>query len=131
MAFADEVDAPDPVSAGNGNVIGSAAEGVRLGDGDDEMPKALALPLALILATAPTASRLPRTEAETASEKPIVLPDVAAGRVAVLTVGFSKKSGEVTERWEKPIFHDCSSSMRTAACAGSVTATQTRPALRS
>ena len=66
----------------------------------------LALPLSLIVAAAPLGSRLPKTEGETASEKPIVLPDAAAGRVAVLIVGFSKKSSEVTERWENRVFQD-------------------------
>ncbi len=66
----------------------------------------LALPLSLILAAAPIDSRLPRAEAETASERPIVLPDAAAGRVAVLIVGFSKKSSEASERCEKQIFQD-------------------------
>jgi hypothetical protein len=66
----------------------------------------LALPLSLIVAAAPIGSRLPRTQGETASEKPIVLPDAAAGRVAVLIVGFSKKSSEVVERWENRLFQD-------------------------
>ena len=66
----------------------------------------LALPLSLLVAAAPIGSRLPRTEGETASEKPIVLPDAAAGRVAVLIVGFSKNSSEVSERWESRVFHD-------------------------
>jgi hypothetical protein len=35
-----------------------------------------------------------------------VLPDAAAGRVAVLIVGFSKKSSEVVERWENRLFQD-------------------------
>jgi hypothetical protein len=66
----------------------------------------LALALSLIVAAAPVGSRLPRTEGETASEKPIVLPDAAAGRLAVLIVGFSKKSSEVSERWENRVFQD-------------------------
>jgi hypothetical protein len=66
----------------------------------------LALPLSLIVAAAPIGSRLPRTQGERASEKPIVLPDAAAGRVAVLIVGFSKKSSEVVERWENRLFQD-------------------------
>jgi ATP10 protein len=66
----------------------------------------LTLPLWLIVAGAPIGSMLPRTEGETASEKPIVLPDAAAGRVAVLIVGFSKKSSDVTERWESRVFQD-------------------------
>ena len=74
----------------------------------------LALPLALIVAAAQLSPRLPRTEAETASEKAIVLPDAAAGRVAVLIVGFSKKSSEVTERWEKSVFQDLGTGGRVA-----------------
>jgi hypothetical protein len=65
-----------------------------------------ALPLSLIVAAAPIGSRLPRTEGETASEKPIVLPDAAAGRVAVLIVGFSKKSSEVSEQWENRVLQE-------------------------
>jgi hypothetical protein len=49
---------------------------------------------------------LPRTEAETASHKAITLPDATAGRIAVLVVGFSKKSKDVTERWENRIGQD-------------------------
>ena len=70
------------------------------------MRAGLALPLALIAAAAAPSPRLPRTEAETASEKVIVLPDAAAGRVAVLIIGFSKKSSEVTERWENRVSQD-------------------------
>ena len=65
-----------------------------------------ALPLSLIVAAAPIGSRLPRTEGETASEKPIVLPDAAAGRVAVLIVGFSKKSSEMSEQWENRVLQE-------------------------
>jgi hypothetical protein len=63
----------------------------------------LALPLALIVAGAPLSPKLPRTEAETASEKAIVLPDAAGGRVAVLIIGFTKKASDVTERWENRV----------------------------
>ncbi len=66
----------------------------------------LALPLSLIVAAAAIGSRLPRTEGETASEKPIVLPDAAAGRVTVLIVGFSKKSGDLSGQWENRVFQN-------------------------
>jgi hypothetical protein len=38
-------------------------------------------------------------EGETLSGKRIILPDDARGKIALLSIGFSKKSGEATRAW--------------------------------
>jgi hypothetical protein len=57
---------------------------------------------------------LPRTEAETASGKSVTLPDAAAERIAVLIVGFSRKSSTPAGRWEDKLTHDYESFPRVA-----------------
>lgn len=66
---------------------------------------------AATVAGAPPPS-LPTTQAETASGRSIVLPAAVAGRVGVLVVGFSKRSSDVTERWEARMARDYGSSTR-------------------
>jgi hypothetical protein len=66
--------------------------------------------LIIISAVASTTSgmalAIPRTDAETASHRSITLPDATAGRIAVLVIGFSKKSKDVTDRWENRLYQD-------------------------
>ena len=78
------------------------------------LKSALLLSVIGAASAAPPGHRLPRTEAETASGRAITLPDAAAGRVAILVVGFSKTSREVTERWERQVFQDYGSAPRVA-----------------
>jgi hypothetical protein len=68
----------------------------------------------LVTVMAVPALAIPRTDAETASHKAITLPDATVGRIAVLVVGFSKKSKDVAERWENRIFQDYRSAPRIA-----------------
>jgi len=49
---------------------------------------------------------LPRMEGETLSGKPIVLPDAAHGKIALLAMGFSKKGGDRATEWEKRFKQD-------------------------
>ena len=49
---------------------------------------------------------LPHLEGETLSGKPIILPDAAHGKIALLTMGFSKKGGHVCGEWQKRFNQD-------------------------
>ena len=52
------------------------------------------------------AESLPRLEGETLSKKPIVLPDAAHGKIALLVMGFTKKGGQATGPWQKQFKND-------------------------
>jgi len=49
---------------------------------------------------------LPHMEGETLSGKPIMLPDAARGKVALLAIGFSKKGGDKVGEWTKRFARD-------------------------
>jgi hypothetical protein len=61
------------------------------------------LSIAAAAATAQTVSvsapSVPRLEGETLSGRKIVLPEDAHGKFALLAIGFSRKSGDVTRAW--------------------------------
>jgi ATP10 protein len=57
---------------------------------------------------------LPRLEGETLSKKPIVLPDEAHAKIALLVIGFSKKGGQATGVWERQFKNDFGSDQRYA-----------------
>lgn len=63
----------------------------------------LSIPFCLMIGIAAAqktdADVLPHIEGETLSGKPITLPDAAHGHFALLTIGFSHKSGEATRAW--------------------------------
>ena len=44
---------------------------------------------------------LPRLEGETLSGKQIVIPDDARGKIALMVIGFTKKSSQATQAWEQ------------------------------
>jgi hypothetical protein len=50
-----------------------------------------------------SAQAIPHTEAETLSDKKIVLPDAFAGHPAILIVGFSRAGGDSCTRWDKEL----------------------------
>jgi hypothetical protein len=52
------------------------------------------------LAAAP-AETMPRLDGETLSDKPVVLPDVARGKVALLSIGFSRSGGDESRAWSQ------------------------------
>lgn len=63
----------------------------------------------LVLGTLTVSARgetLPRMEGETLSGKPIVLPDAAHGKFALLAVGFSKNGGDKVNAWGKRFKQD-------------------------
>lgn len=61
--------------------------------------------VALLCAPA-SAQAVPHTEAETLSEKKIMLPDFVAGRPAVLIVGFSHASSSPAKDWARRVDAD-------------------------
>jgi len=60
------------------------------------------------------AESLPRLEGETLSKKPIVLPEAARGKIALLVMGFTKKGGQATGPWEKQFKNDFGADQRYA-----------------
>ena len=71
-----------------------------------------ALISAVLLSAATVAQTLPQTKAQTLSGKEVVLPDVAYGRVTLLIVGFTRKSGTATRAWGERLAKDYSSDAR-------------------
>ena len=63
----------------------------------------------LALATAQGDSRIPRFEGESFTGRKVVLPDEAAGSVAVLIFGFSKASKGPTSDWARKLSGDLGS----------------------
>jgi len=59
---------------------------------------AVLLVVASIVAVAPGEALL-RLEGQSLSGKPVVLPDDAHGKIALLVIGFSKKGGRATDAW--------------------------------
>ena len=57
-------------------------------------------------ASSQTVQQIPRIEGESLEGQKVVLPDCAAGKVAVLIFGFSKASKNPTSRWAKKISAD-------------------------
>lgn len=66
---------------------------------------ALALPLGMD-AGAAAAQQFPRLQEENLAGQQVVLPDAAAGKVAVLVFGFSRASQTTTGAWTKQIRAD-------------------------
>jgi ATP10 protein len=62
------------------------------------------------------AGALPRLEGETLSKKPIVLPDAAHGKIALLVIGFSKKGGQATGAWQKQFKNDFGADQKYVVC---------------
>jgi hypothetical protein len=60
---------------------------------------AFALLVSLTLMARAQSAAFPRLAGKTLSAKEIVLPDDARGKIALVAIGFSKKSGEVTRAW--------------------------------
>lgn len=60
----------------------------------------------LLLLAPAVAQSVPHTEAETLSDKKIVLPDDFAGHPAVLNIGFSRSGGDSSRRWGKQLAQD-------------------------
>ncbi len=71
----------------------------------------LLLPLALVCAHL-RAQTLPQTEFETLAGSKLTLPDAAAGKTALLIVGFSHASSKPTGAWSKELTADCRSNPR-------------------
>jgi hypothetical protein len=77
--------------------------------------KVLCAVLVSVVLCAPVcAQTVPHTEAETLSEKKIVLPDFVAGRPAVLIVGFSHASSSPTKEWAQRVAADYPSDAKLA-----------------
>ena len=57
-------------------------------------------------------SEPPKLRGETLDGKAIVLPDAAAGRVALLVIGASKKGGDRTAPWREHFVADFRSNPR-------------------
>jgi hypothetical protein len=57
---------------------------------------------------------LPRMEGETLSSKKIILPDDARGKIALLSIGFSKKGGDTSRAWGDRFKKDFSADPRYA-----------------
>ena len=58
------------------------------------------------LAARAACETLPRMESETLTGKSIVLPDAARGKIALLAIGCSKKSGDRASEWGKRFKQD-------------------------
>jgi hypothetical protein len=76
------------------------------------MARLACLAIMALLAALAYAESLPRLEGETLSKKPIVLPDSAQGKIALLVMGFSKKGGQATGPWEKQFKNDFGADQR-------------------
>src|SRR5262252_9071675 len=59
----------------------------------------------IVLASAVWADTLPQIEAENLEGKKIVLPQAAAGHVAILVIGFSHASQRQTKAWADRLNH--------------------------
>lgn len=68
----------------------------------------LAAALWLLLSPGAAAPQLPRLQEENLAGQQVVLPDAAAGKVAVLVMGFSRASQNTTGAWMKRILSDLS-----------------------
>src|ERR1035438_9529465 len=68
------------------------------------VPAVLAVCLSMPLAAA--AQQLPRLQEENLAGQQVVLPDAAAGKVAILVFGFSKASQNTTGAWMKRLQPD-------------------------
>jgi hypothetical protein len=66
----------------------------------------------VLLSVATAAQNLPQIKAETLSGKQVVLPDAAYGKVALLIVGFTRKSGTATRAWGERLAKDYASDAR-------------------
>jgi hypothetical protein len=77
-----------------------------------EMLRLACLAIVALSAALACAESLPRLEGETLSKKPIVLPDAAHGKIALLVMGFSKKGGQATGPWEKQFKNDYGADQR-------------------
>lgn len=65
----------------------------------------LALATALLI-NAAAAQQFPRLQEDSLAGQQVVLPDAAAGKVAVLILGFSRSSQKPTEAWSKRAYED-------------------------
>src|SRR5579862_8494854 len=59
--------------------------------------------LSASLPAQPALQAIPHTDAETLSDKKIVLPDAFAGHTAILIIGFSRAGGDSCTRWDKEL----------------------------
>lgn len=74
---------------------------------------AVVVAVAAVIASLPlpaSAQQLPRLQEENLAGQQIVLPDAAAGKVAILVFGFSKASQNTTGAWMKRLQPDFSKS---------------------
>lgn len=69
------------------------------------------LSLAALVLTAQSET-LPRLKGETLADKPIVLPDDAHGKIALLVIGFTRKSSQATRAWGQRFNMDFGSDQR-------------------
>jgi ATP10 protein len=60
----------------------------------------------LLISLNAAAQRFPRLQEENLNGQPVVLPDAASGKVAVLIFGFSRASQKATESWMKRLQTD-------------------------
>ena len=70
---------------------------------------------AIATAQTPQAESLPHVEGVALSGKKIVLPDDARGKVSLLVIGFSRKSGDATRAWVTRFRKDFGADPRYAA----------------
>jgi hypothetical protein len=77
-----------------------------------DMARLSCLAFIALFAAFACAQTLPRLEGETLSKNPIVLPDAAHGKIALLVMGFTKKGGQATGPWEKQFKNDFGADQR-------------------
>ncbi len=76
------------------------------------MTKFRLLPLLALVCSPLCAQSLPKTEFETLAGSKLTLPAAAAGKTALLIVGFTHASGKPTGEWGKELAPDCRSHPR-------------------